>query len=105
MAHNTKARAAEILTAALDIVTPDVQAELDQMLADSRDAERAQAYRDLERELRDATGCSHPTSRQYIAQAIRRRRGELVEADKRGGFNPANAGDNHWKRREKHNTE
>lgn len=101
-AHNTKARAQEILDTALDIVTPGVQAELDRMLAESRDTQRAQAYRDLERQLRDVTGCSHPTSRQYIAKAMRRRRGELVEADKRGGFNPANTGDNHWKRRDKH---
>jgi hypothetical protein len=98
MAHNTKERAAAILTAALDIVTPDVQAELDQMLADSRDVERAQTYRDLERMLRAATECSHPTSRQAIAKAMRLRRGQAIETDKRGGFNPANAGDNHWKR-------
>lgn len=88
MAHNTKARTAELLTVALDIVTPDVQAELDQMLADGRDAERAQTYRTLERKMRDATGCSHPTSRQHIVQAMRRRRGELVEIDNRGGARP-----------------
>jgi hypothetical protein len=59
---------------------------------------RRARLRDLERMLRETTDCSHPTSRQAIAKAMRLRRGQAIETDKRGGFNPANAGDNHWKR-------
>ena len=126
MAHNTKARAEELLSAALDIVTPDVQADLDalanvglgieiltarangdeararELEQDPQYIERQRRLRALELAFRERTSSSHPTSRQYIAKALRLRRGERVRADNRGGARPgagAPAGnDNRWRK-------
>jgi hypothetical protein len=86
MAHNTKARSEELTHAAMCLVTPEVQQQLDAMLDDpTKDDERLAAYRALGRQLMLDTGCPQPSARAKIAQAMRRRRGEIVAADNRGG--------------------
>ena len=85
-AHNTKARATELLDAAMRLVTPEVRERLDEMAEyPQRDEERQSELRALARQLMAETGCPQPSARQKIAQAVRRRRGEVVAADNRGG--------------------
>lgn len=109
---NTKQRADELLAAAMRLVTPEVRDKLDYLhdpaLVDrilaaeaagdedtANELKRDPIYqtrragqRILETLLREQMGCSHPTARQYIAKALRLRRGEAVEASKRGGYRP-----------------
>jgi hypothetical protein len=111
-AHNTKDRTGELLAAAMQLVTPEVVEKLDMLVNFdlSRRILEAQANGDedtatelqkdpiyqawqaglraLERLLRDKTNCSQPATKQYIAKALRRRRGEVIEADNRGGARP-----------------
>ncbi len=85
---NTKTRSTELHAAAMTLVTPEVQQELDDLLADGRDLERAQALRRLAEQEMAATGCSMSTARQHVAKALRLRRGEQVAAGGRGGSRP-----------------
>jgi hypothetical protein len=87
MAHNTKARSEELLDAAMRLVTPEVRERLDEMAEyPQRDEERQAELRALARQLMIDTGCPQPSARAKIAQAMRRRRGEIVAADSRGGI-------------------
>lgn len=106
---NTKDRAEALLSAVMQLVTPDVRDKLDLLVdpalvdrllaarvagdeATAKELEQDPIYltrqagvRILETQLRALTGCSQQTSRQYIAKALRLRRGEAVEEAKRGG--------------------
>lgn len=97
----TKARTAELHAAALDLVTPQVQGDLDDLNDGAHDLERAQRLRALAEAHRAATGCALSTARQHVARALRIRRGERIAADGRGGSRvgagapPGN--DNRWR--------
>jgi hypothetical protein len=79
----------EELEAAMRLVTPEVRELLDDMAQyPQNDKERLAVLRALARQLMAETGCPQPSARQKIAQAMRRRRGEIVAADNRGGNRP-----------------
>lgn len=100
---NTKERTAELHAVAMDLVSSQVQAELDEMHANAQDLERARRLRSLAEQHMAATGCSASAARQHIAKALRLRRGERIAADNRGGARVgagAPAGnDNRWHNR------
>ena len=120
----TKARSEELHAAAMHLVTPNVVQELDALLdpdlerdlltaatngdaetfqrlsSDPRHETRRVALRALADTLVGLTGCSLATARQYVAKAMRRRRGEAVQVDGRGGYRPgagAPAGNQNWR--------
>ena len=85
MPRNTKQRTAELHAVAMDLVSPQVQADLDEMNTNGLDLERARRLRGLAEQHMAATGCGMSTARQHIAKALRLRRGERIAADNRGG--------------------
>lgn len=88
--HNTKARSEQLRDVALRLMTPDLQRRLEN--GDK------QARRDFIKCMMSETECPWESARNWAVKALEIRQGKRTETDKRGGFNPANAGDNHWKR-------
>lgn len=99
MTANTRQRTEELRAEALDLVTGEVQAELDSLDDLPRTVRLLELYRQFER----AQGVSRPTARQHIARAIRIRRGQVVAERQRGGARPGAGAppgnDNRWKAR------